>query len=105
MTAERWLPFEYRDFYDVPRLILVERAGKAILFDSPFDEDADEYSDVFRIYRLSLAAARDLRDKTSWQGGSALGEFIGTIPVSEVEFDPSKRESLNDDVFERHGIE
>ena len=104
MTTERWLPFEYREFYDVPRLILVEMDDKALLLDSPFDQEADEYTDSFRVYSLSMASATELRGRTSWNGAAALGTFIASIPVSEVEFDPSRRRSLGASVLERHGI-
>ena len=32
-----WIPIRYRDFYDVPRAVVVEFRGKLYLFDSLFD--------------------------------------------------------------------
>lgn len=98
------LRFEYREFYDVPRLILVERGNESYLLDSPFDEEVGEYSETFHVYRLPSAIAAKLRGKASWEDATGLGQLIGMIPVTEVEFDPSKRESLADTVFERYGV-
>jgi hypothetical protein len=104
MTSGGWVPFEYRDFYDVPRMILVRRVDRAFLFDSPFDERADEYSDAFYVYRLSLASADELRAQSSWRDATALGTLAATVPVADVEFDPSRRQSISESVFERYEI-
>jgi hypothetical protein len=93
-----WLPIKYREFYDVPRAIVVERDGEFYLFDSPFDGDADEYPAYFAVYRLSAYVASQL-DSGSWEGLAAQSELLGRVAVEAVEFDPSRRSLMNDEVF------
>ena len=92
-----WLPFRYRDFYDVPRVMVIERAGELYLFDSPFDAEADEYAANFDVYHLPPNVASQL--DSSWDGLGEQGERIGRVPVSAIELDPSRRSFVSDDVF------
>jgi hypothetical protein len=98
-----WLPIHYRDFYDVPRMLVVEYSARLYLLDAPFDEEADEYADVYTVYRLP-DASRHRVELDSWGGLAATGERIGQVPVAEVEFDDSKRRLINDEIFRRLGI-
>ena len=50
--ADRWLPIRYRDFWDVPRLIVVETEGRVLLLDSAFDDVLDEFSPEYTVYDL-----------------------------------------------------
>lgn len=104
MNGERWLSVRYRDFYDVPRLIAVEHGGRVYLFDSPFDDEIDDYADHYTIYRLPQGVVARLEDP-SWEGLAAGGEEIGRVPVTDVEFDETKRERLNASVFRRLGVQ
>lgn len=94
MTPPAWLPIRYRDFYDVPRLVVFERNDELFLLDSAFDDEADEYSETFTVYRLP-AAARALLDADSWANLSGMGEAIGQIDVDAVEFDPTRRSGVS----------
>lgn len=104
MSKPRWLAIQYRDFYDIPRLVVVSYGGQLYLFDSPFDDDADEYSDHFTVYRLRPEAGARIED-ASWLELVRLGEPIGRVRTDEVEFDPSKRHLISDAVFRRLGVE
>jgi hypothetical protein len=73
-----WLPIKYREFYDVPRAIVVERDGELYLFDSSFDGDADEYPAYFGVYRLVACVASQL-DSGRWEGLAAQGELLGRV--------------------------
>lgn len=44
-VTTHWLPITYRDYYDVPRMLVVRFEGQAYLFDCPFDVALDEYPD------------------------------------------------------------
>jgi hypothetical protein len=94
-----WLPFKYRDFYDIPRAIIVERDGKYYFFDCPFHPESDEYPAEFTVYRLHPEAASDL-ESGSWENLAPAGEMLGHVPVDAMEFDSSKRALLNDKVFD-----
>jgi hypothetical protein len=92
------IPIRYRDFHDVPRAFVVEHAGSTFFFDSPFDEEADEYPDTYRVYTLDPARAMGLGER-SWVDLASDGRLIGEIPVDRVRFDATKRAAIDDGVF------
>jgi len=103
MSVGSWLPIRYRDFYDVPRLVVVKYHGCLYIFDSPFDDELDDYADHFTVYRQPESAIARL-DDPSWAGLSSGGEEVGRVAVADVEFDETKRESVSDSVFTLLGI-
>ncbi|MDP1847588.1 MAG: hypothetical protein Q8K79_07340 [Solirubrobacteraceae bacterium] len=97
-----WLKIlDYGDFYDVPRCIVVERDGALYAFDCPFDEDIDDYRASYEVFRLP-DSARDIATQRSvpWDEVLRLGERVGTVAVSTIRFDTTKRNSLHQDAFE-----
>ena len=40
----------YSEFYDVPRMIIVNHGGLKLLLDCKFDESLDDYSAAYRVY-------------------------------------------------------
>lgn len=100
MTPSSWLPIRYRDFYDVPRLVIVAYEGTHYLFDSPFDDDVDDYVGEYVVYRLPESAVAKL-EEPSWTGLPSLGEELWRVSVDLVEFDRSRRQFVSDSVF-RH---
>ncbi|MBA2718649.1 MAG: hypothetical protein H0U52_05285 [Chloroflexi bacterium] len=83
---------EYRDFYDVPRLVLIEVDQRLVLLDNPFDDGLDDYSPDYDVYELErdprYPATRD------WRSLSSEGRHLGTVPVGSITFDPTRRQSL-----------
>lgn len=98
-----WILIRYRDFHDVPRAFVVEHAGSTLFFDCPFDGLADEYPDVYRVYRLDPARATALGEG-AWADLAGDGSLIGEIPVDRVRFDATKRAAIDDAVFGMIGI-
>lgn len=92
------LPIRYRDFYDVPRAFLVERAAKVYFFDSPFDEQLDEYAKTYTVYRLD-GTITDFTDSRDWNSSALSGTIVGKVLVKDVHFDSSLRNSIDDAVF------
>lgn len=93
-----WTPIlEYRDFYDVPRMILVRAGDRWILLDCPFDDDADDYSLTYKVYEL----ASDPREAESadWRPLTASGRFLNEVPVDAVEFDETRRAAFRSQHF------
>ena len=76
---------------------MVERQGKLYFFDSPFEVEADEYSDHYRVYQLRRAAPPP---EGSWQRLHEEGELIGKVPVAAVEFDSTRRRCMSDRAFD-----
>ena len=93
-----WVPFEYRDFYDIPRIFVVRHDNELFLFDCRFSPHADDYSSRFDVYALP-ASLEDSLGKISWEGLSAAGRAVGSVETSSVEFDDSQRRLVNDEVF------
>ena len=88
-------PFEYVEFYDVPRSIALRYRGKLILLQSTFDEGLDEYADSYSIYVLPDSVEGSLRNG-SWEflSGTPMTS-IGRIQIDSVAFDTSKRKELD----------
>lgn len=100
MTGVIWLPIKYREFYDIPRVFLVDFQGSSFFFDCPFDDNLDNYPDFFTVYRLR----NDLRDQVeslSWKDLSNSLEKIGVVYIDKVEFDVTKRGFVADRIFEQ----
>ena len=98
-----WLPMRYRDFYDIPRAIVVERGGRTYLLDSPFDDELSEYADDCSVYELPAAVAEQL-DEIAWTDLEHRGRLVGTVPTAQVRFDPTRRRALDSGVFDHLGL-
>lgn len=84
----------YRDFYDVPRIFITTYNGELYLFDCPFDEELDDYSDHYHVYQLPAISEDELQD--SWEHlPERAASVLGTVPVAQVQFDTTKRKSID----------
>lgn len=98
------VPFKYGGFWDVPRDLVLRYRDRSFRLHSYFDDDLDEYPDIYEIDELSnvdesavLSAKWDLlRDATVIH--------LGSIPIQRVTFDERKRE-LIDASFLDHWID
>jgi hypothetical protein len=87
------VPFKYHAFWDVPRFIVCTVQGTELLLDAGFDDALDEYSPDYKVYVLPLDL--DLKSLYTWpQLPSADSSYLGSIAVSSIEFDPTKRQEL-----------
>ena len=89
-----WLAIvTYRDFYDVPRLILAtDERARLWIFESKFDDELDDYSSDYVIYfagwedeAAQSAFARYADTGVPPDGGAS------NVPVKLVEFDQTRR--------------
>lgn len=90
-TAER-TPFLYRDFYDVPRMVLFTIGGQPYLLDCAFDSAAGEYSDEYVVYRMPKGFHPP--DRTWTEIPTLAEQKLGTMPVSALPLDPTRRVDL-----------
>ena len=97
MTGE-WLPIRYRDFYDIPRAVVVEYADKLYLFDCLFDYDIDDYADEYAVYVIPDELMNEI-DRMSWTDLGHRSKRIGAVPAALVEFDATRRRAVNKRVF------
>lgn len=88
------IPFIYREFYDVPRIIILRRGNLQILLESAFDAEADEYSDNYKVFVLPNISDEDLKGSWETLASRATG-LLGEIRVSDLDFDPSRRNDIN----------
>jgi hypothetical protein len=88
-------PFQYVEFYDVPRCIAFRYREMLLLLQSAFDEILDDYPSSYSIYVLPEWVEDSLRDG-SWAFLSNTPiTCIGNIQIGQVTFDPSKRKELD----------
>jgi hypothetical protein len=94
-----WATIKYREFWDVPRIFLVQHQGKLFLFDCPFDEATEDYPDQYRVYILPELTDDELAG--SWDKlSSQATRFLGEVPVNSVLFDPTKRKEIDTKVLD-----
>jgi hypothetical protein len=93
-------PFQYVDFYNVPRTIVLRAHGRWLQLRSAFDETADDFEAEYSVYQLP-ESFEPIPKGRSWK---FLDEIelacIGKIPVREVRFDASKRKRLDASILE-----
>ena len=92
-----WLAIvTYRDFYDVPRLILAtdERAHFWIL-DNQFDDDADAYSPDYAVYFAGREAeSAQVAFARHAASGASTKDFAASVSLQQVEFNQTRRQKL-----------
>ncbi|WP_157769446.1 hypothetical protein [Xanthomonas campestris] len=85
---------EYRDFHDIPRLILAGEQGVRFwILDSPFDDSVDEYSKEYSVFFVGNDLLESRRLLESWSGHSG-GLSVGSIAVDKVCFDETRRKEF-----------
>lgn len=88
----------YRDFWDVPRIFLVQYHGRQYLFDCRFDESIEDYEEMYQVYVLPELKEDELNG--SWKDIAKKAEsYLGEVPVSEVKFDPTKRYRIDTSII------
>lgn len=98
-----WLPIRYRDFYDIPRAIVVQNHGRTYLMISRFDDELDEYAADYAIYELPADVAVGI-DDMSWVDLELRGAIVGVIPTSSVQFDSTRRAELDSGALDGIGL-
>ncbi len=97
----RMIPFQYGSFYDVPRAILIHFQARWLLLQSEFDETLDEYESEYSVYLLP-ASFEPPENGDTWR---FVDQFeltcIAKIPVNELQFDTTKRKTLDEKILWR----
>lgn len=95
------VPFRYREFYDVPRAIILRYKGKLLLLDSLFDDKLDDYPESYSVYELPDSVESSL-GKGPWLFlENAKLACVGQIPVKAVPFDSTRRKALDPSVLDK----
>jgi hypothetical protein len=91
--------FTYREFYDVPRVIVLHHRSLQLLLDCRFDEAADEYAPSYLVYVLPADLSVDSIQSWDKLYEAAL-RFVGEIPVDRVIFDVTRRSEIDTDAVD-----
>ena len=86
----------YKDFHDVPRLVLVANAAENAFFvlDAGFDDAIDAYSPIYTIHDAGSELAEATASFERHAVESLDSTAIGCIPVEHVQFDETGRAAL-----------
>ena len=93
------VPIRYLGFWDVPRNFLVRWGGELYLFDCPFDEQLDDYPDVYTVYALPELPKEEIDADWTVLPGKATRK-VGTVPIAAVRFDPTRRKAIGAEVLD-----
>lgn len=88
---DTWVPIVYRGFWDVPRMVFARHQGHAFLFDCPFDDELDDYTDFYTVSLMPAGTeAGSLPHDWRVLPSQALRR-LGTVPVAAARFDQFAR--------------
>ena len=87
----------------MPRFVIVEADARVLLLDSSFDAVLDDFAPDYTVYQLPATVLESLGD--DWTNLSLGGRLLGTIRVSEVRFDDSRRKAVSESSIHRFLIE
>jgi hypothetical protein len=99
MSDTNWVPINYREVWDVPRIFFVAYRGELFLFDCPFDEETEDYPDLYHVYLMPSLSEQELAGSWGRVAEKAL-EHLADVPIGHVQFDPSMRQSMNASLLE-----
>lgn len=92
-------PILYREFHDVPRLVVVFLGRRRVLLDCAFDDRAEDYVDHYDVYRLPDGF---VPPEGGWESlATQTTGRLEAIPVRDVRFDPTKRRFVGREAIER----
>ena len=77
--------------------------GKAYLFDCPFNEHEDEYDTDYSVFLMPPLDKADLSGDWRKLPSMAVRQ-LGKVPVSDVQFDASKRTGVNTGILDQFGV-
>ena len=95
-----WRSFQYREFWDQPRIIYIPSQGEdpAYLLACHFDDSADAYPEHYQVYLMPQLPESDLSG--SWDSIEKLAiDVLGKVRISRSAFDPSLRTQIDMDIL------
>src|SRR5437879_9676841 len=99
MHGSRWVPIRYREVWDVPRIFLAAHGSDLLLFDCPFDEDTEDYPDLYHVYLMPPLTEQELTGSWGNLADRAI-EHLADVPIARVEIDPSIRQSVDAELLD-----
>jgi hypothetical protein len=97
------IEIEYREFYDYPRLFLVSLQGRDYFFDASFDDQIDDYPEVYQVDLMPTVSTEQRAG--SWMDLRKLAiQHVGATNVDELHFDPTRRRYVEADDVRRFAV-
>ncbi|HEV2912189.1 MAG TPA: hypothetical protein VGX92_02635 [Pyrinomonadaceae bacterium] len=91
----------YSGFYDAPLAFVVNHEDTQYLFwRGFFDEVLDDYPHEYEVFVLPNLPENEIKESWSCLPDKAVAH-VGKIHMNQVGFDPTKRQSITTDVFEK----
>ena len=95
------IPFRYREFYDVPRLIDFQFGDEWFCLSSDFDEEIDDYPDFYDVYLLPFRSEEEFESNPHYWMDLSAAVHLGQIPVAGLGLDQTRRKSIDGQAFEK----
>jgi hypothetical protein len=89
------IPISYGEFYDFPRMIRFQFGGEWFFLDSPFNEERDDYPDVYNVYLLPFRSEEEIKAIPFYWKDLSHAVHLGQIGVTEIGLDETRRRSLD----------
>jgi len=94
-------PILYSGFCDAPLAFVTTYENSQYLFwRGFFDDELDDYPKDYEVFILPNLSEKEIKESWPLLPKKTVA-FIGKISMDKVMFDPTKRESINIDTFER----
>jgi hypothetical protein len=86
-----WQFQAYREFWDVPRMVVARDESGTYLFHSRFDDGPDDYIDHYEVFEIPALTDEELHG--SWEAipGKALRR-LADVPLGQLPFGITRRE-------------
>ena len=95
------IPITYGEFYDYPRMIRFQYGGEWFFLNSSFDEEKDDYPDVYDVYLLPFRSEEEFEANPYYWMDLSTAVHLGQIPIKEVGLDETRRRSIDASVIEK----
>lgn len=90
-AMSNWQFQAYRDFWDVPRMVVARDDTGTYLFHSRFDENLDDYIDHYEVFEIPALSDDELRGSWASLPGKALRR-LPDVPLRQLPFKITRRE-------------
>ena len=86
-----WQFQAYREFWDVPRMIVARDESGTYLFHSRFDQGLDDYIDHYEVFEIPALTEDELHGSWASLPGKALRR-LADVPLRQLPFEVTRRE-------------
>ena len=100
VMADR-IAITYGEFYDYPRMVRFQHGGEWFFLSSSFDEEKDDYPDVYDVYLLPFRSEEEFQANPYYWKDLSNAVHLGEIPIKEVGLDETRGRSIDAGMIEK----